>query len=37
MNTLKELIDNKKLEVLTSEDLKKIKGGNIIIEDLGEI
>jgi hypothetical protein len=34
MKTFKELIDNKELEILTSEELKSLKGGYIFIEDI---
>ena len=35
MKTLKELIDKKEVEILTSEELKSLKGGfTIIMEDI---
>lgn len=35
MKTLKELIDNKELEIISPEELKALKGGfTIIMEDI---
>ena len=34
MKTLKELIDIKEMEIISDDDLKKLKGGVIVIEDI---